>query len=45
MGGARRWAKLCVMAESPKVGANARLFGDYDLDAVPVSVIDGKNLW
>jgi hypothetical protein len=31
--------------ENPKVGVNARLFDDVDLDAVPVTVIDGKNLW
>jgi hypothetical protein len=29
----------------PKVGVNSRLFDDFDLDAVPVTVIDGKNLW
>jgi hypothetical protein len=28
-----------------KVGVNARLFDDFDLDAVPVTVIDGKTLW
>ena len=31
--------------DNPKVGVNARLFDDFDLDAVPVTVIDGKNLW
>ena len=31
--------------DNPKVGVNARLFDDLDLDAVPVTVIDGKNLW
>ena len=31
--------------ERPKVSVNARLFDDVDLDAVPVTVIDGKNLW
>ena len=31
--------------EHPKVGVNARLFDDFDLDAVPVQVIDGRNLW
>ena len=31
--------------DNPKVGVNARLFDDIDLDAVPVTVIDGKNLW
>jgi hypothetical protein len=28
-----------------KVGVNARLFNDFDLDSVPVRFIDGKNLW
>lgn len=28
-----------------KVGVNARLFDDFDLDAVEHRVIDGKNLW
>ena len=28
-----------------KIGVNARLFDEFDLDAVPVKVIDGKNLW
>jgi hypothetical protein len=27
------------------VPVNARLFEDFDLDSVPVEVIDGKNLW
>jgi len=27
------------------VGVNSRLFDDFDLDAVPVTVIDGKNMW
>jgi hypothetical protein len=31
--------------DNPKVGVNARLFDDFDLDGVPVTVIDGKNLW
>ncbi|MGL4289610.1 MAG: GFA family protein, partial [Phreatobacter sp.] len=29
----------------PKISVNTRLFDDFDLDAVPVEVIDGKNLW
>jgi hypothetical protein len=28
-----------------KVGVNAWLFDDFDTGAVPVTVIDGKNLW
>ena len=31
--------------ENPRVGVNARLLDDFDLDAVPVTVVDGKNLW
>ncbi len=31
--------------DNPKVGVNSRLLDDFDLDAVPVTVIDGKNLW
>jgi hypothetical protein len=31
--------------EHPRIGINARLFDDFDLGAVPVTVIDGKNLW
>ena len=31
--------------DNARVGINARLFDDFDLDAVPVVVIDGKNLW
>ncbi|WP_088346707.1 MULTISPECIES: GFA family protein [Rhodomicrobium] len=31
--------------DNPKIGVNARLFDDFDLDAVPVQVIDCRNLW
>jgi len=31
--------------ENLRVAVNARIFDDFDLDAVPVTVIDGKNLW
>ena len=31
--------------ENLKIGVNARLLDEFDLDAVPVKVIDGKNLW
>ncbi len=38
-----------VSPDQPPVGrhvpVNARLFEDFDLDAVPVRVIDGRNLW
>jgi hypothetical protein len=28
-----------------KIGVNARLLDDFDIDALPMQVIDGKNLW
>jgi hypothetical protein len=28
-----------------RIGVNARLFDNFDAAAVPVEVIDGKNLW
>lgn len=31
--------------ENPRVGVNSRLLDEFDLDAVPVTMIDGKNLW
>lgn len=31
--------------DNPKIAVNARLFDDFNLDAVPVEIIDGKNLW
>lgn len=31
--------------DHPRIGVNARLFDDFDLDALPVTVLDGKNLW
>jgi hypothetical protein len=31
--------------EKKKIAINARLLDDFDLDAVPVEVLDGKNLW
>lgn len=34
-----------LVAGARNVTVNARLFEDFDLDAVPVKVIDGKNLW
>lgn len=32
-------------AGRPMIAVNARLFDEFDLDAVPVETIDGKNLW
>ena len=31
--------------DNPRVGVNSRLLDDFDFGAVPVEVIDGKNLW
>lgn len=31
--------------DNPKISVNARLLDDFDLAAVPVKIIDGKNLW
>jgi hypothetical protein len=31
--------------DNPKIGINARLLDDFELDAVPIEVLDGKNLW
>lgn len=31
--------------DNPRVAVNARLLDDFDLDTVPVVVIDGRNLW
>lgn len=30
---------------NPRMGVNARLLDDFDLDTVEIKVIDGKNLW
>jgi hypothetical protein len=35
-----RWDK-----KTRRLGVNARLFDDYDAAAMPMTVIDGKNLW
>jgi hypothetical protein len=39
------WSSGNADFDKMKIGVNARLFDDFDLDAVPVTVIDGKNLW
>lgn len=31
--------------EKKKITVNARLLDDFELKAMPVEVIDGKNLW
>ena len=30
---------------NPMIAVNAHVLDDFDLDAVPVTVLDGKNLW
>jgi hypothetical protein len=31
--------------DNPKIGINARLLDDFDFATLPVTVVDGKNLW
>jgi hypothetical protein len=31
--------------DNMRIGINAHLFDDFDLQTVPIEVIDGKNLW
>lgn len=31
--------------DNPRIAVNARVLDDFDLAAMPVTVIDGKNLW
>jgi hypothetical protein len=31
--------------DNPRIAVNAHLFDDFNLQAVPVDVIDGKNQW
>jgi hypothetical protein len=39
------WSKGAPDFDNIRVAINARLLEDFDLEAVPVKVIDGKNLW
>ena len=39
------WENFEMVPGRRQVPVNARLLEDFDLDAVPVAVIDGKNLW
>jgi hypothetical protein len=39
------WSTGKADFDNSKVGVNAWLLDDFDLEAVPVVVIDGKNLW
>jgi len=40
-----KWVDGKPHPTATQVGINARLLDDFDLDAVPVTVLDGKNLW
>ena len=31
--------------DRPQIGVNARLLDDFELEAVPVQVVDGRRLW
>jgi hypothetical protein len=39
------WSSGKADYDNPQIAVNARLFDDFDLDAVEVATIDGKNLW
>ena|SRR3569623_1254257 len=39
------WEDYKPNFDKPRWSINARLLDDFDLDAVPVTVIDGRNLW
>jgi len=39
------WSSGVADFEHPKISVNARLFDDFELEAVPVEVIDGRNMW
>ena len=39
------WSKGEPDLVNPRIGVNARLLDDFDLKALPVTVIDGRNLW
>jgi hypothetical protein len=39
------WENNKPVPGKTRVGVNARLFDDFDLDPVPVTVHDGKNMW
>lgn len=39
------WVSVDAPPVGRRISVNARLFEDFDLDAVPVRFIDGRNLW
>jgi hypothetical protein len=42
---APRFSRTAWDGKTRRLGVNARLFGDFDATAAPVTVIDGKNFW
>jgi hypothetical protein len=39
------WSVGEAQPAARKIGVNARLFEDFDVEALPVETIDGRNLW
>ena len=39
------WSKGEPDVDNPRIAINAHLFDNFDLQVVPIEVIDGKNLW
>jgi hypothetical protein len=39
------WENFQLVPGKRRVTINARLLEDFDVEAVPVTVIDGRNLW
>ncbi|MBW8880194.1 MAG: GFA family protein, partial [Asticcacaulis sp.] len=39
------WVDFKPDFDNMRVALNARLFDDFDVEALPVEVIDGRNLW
>ena len=39
------WSKGEPDYANPRVAVNAHVLDDFDLDSVPVTKVDGKNLW
>ncbi|MGH6763210.1 MAG: GFA family protein [Phyllobacterium sp.] len=39
------WVNFSPDFENMRISVNARLFEDFDLAAVPVEHVDGRNLW
>ena len=39
------WIDYTPDLANPRISVNVRLFDDFDIEAVPVETIDGRNLW